>query len=209
MPWRRKWQPTSVLLPGKFHGWRSLVGYSPWVHKSQTLLSNFTLKENFEVTLKEFPGSSEGRVCLQYWRPRCNLWVRKIPWRRKCQPSPVFLPAKSHWQRSLVDCSPWGCKWIRYNWEIHCHFLEKSVALLSFSLLIGFPWWFNSKNLPANTGDNGYISVSGSSLGEGNGNPPQYSFAWEIPWTEETGELQSMGSQRDGHDWATKQQKAC
>ena len=28
IPWRRKWQPTPVLLPGKFHGWRSLVGYS-------------------------------------------------------------------------------------------------------------------------------------------------------------------------------------
>ena len=26
--WRRTWQPTPVLLPGKFHGWRSLVGYS-------------------------------------------------------------------------------------------------------------------------------------------------------------------------------------
>ena len=33
IPWRRKWQPTPVLLPGKFHGWRSLVGYSPWGHK--------------------------------------------------------------------------------------------------------------------------------------------------------------------------------
>ena len=30
IPWRRKWQPTLVLLPGKFYGWRSLVGYSPW-----------------------------------------------------------------------------------------------------------------------------------------------------------------------------------
>ena len=28
-----KWQPTPVLLPGKFHWWRSLVGYSPWGHK--------------------------------------------------------------------------------------------------------------------------------------------------------------------------------
>ena len=28
--WRRKWQPTPVLLPGKSHGWRSVVGYSPW-----------------------------------------------------------------------------------------------------------------------------------------------------------------------------------
>ena len=30
MPWRRKWQPTPVFLPGEFHGKRSLAGYSPW-----------------------------------------------------------------------------------------------------------------------------------------------------------------------------------
>ena len=29
-PWRRTWHPTPVLLPGKSHGRRSLVGYSPW-----------------------------------------------------------------------------------------------------------------------------------------------------------------------------------
>ena len=33
IPWRRKQQPTPVLLPGKFQGQRSLVGYSPWGHK--------------------------------------------------------------------------------------------------------------------------------------------------------------------------------
>ena len=33
IPWRREWQPTPVFLPGKSHGQRSLVGYSPWVHK--------------------------------------------------------------------------------------------------------------------------------------------------------------------------------
>ena len=32
-PWRRKWQPTPVFLPGKSQGQRSLVGYSPWGHK--------------------------------------------------------------------------------------------------------------------------------------------------------------------------------
>ena len=32
-PWRRKWQPTPVFLPGEFHGQRSLVGYSPWGRK--------------------------------------------------------------------------------------------------------------------------------------------------------------------------------
>ena len=30
-PWRRKWQPTPVFLPGESHGQKSLVGYSPWI----------------------------------------------------------------------------------------------------------------------------------------------------------------------------------
>ena len=33
MPWSRKWQPTSVFIPGKFYGQKSLVGYSPWAYK--------------------------------------------------------------------------------------------------------------------------------------------------------------------------------
>ena len=32
-PCRRKWQPTPVILPGEFHGQRSLEGYSTWGHK--------------------------------------------------------------------------------------------------------------------------------------------------------------------------------
>ncbi|XP_043737882.1 uncharacterized protein LOC122680493 [Cervus elaphus] len=43
-------------------------------------------------------------------RPRFNPWVRKIPWRKKWQPTPVFLPGERHGQRSLGGCSPWGCK---------------------------------------------------------------------------------------------------
>ena len=35
-------------------------------------------------------------------------WVRKIPWRRARQPTPVLLPGESHGQRSLAGCSPWG-----------------------------------------------------------------------------------------------------
>ena len=37
-------------------------------------------------------------------------WVRKIPWRRKRQPTPGFLPRKFHGQRSLAGNSPWSCK---------------------------------------------------------------------------------------------------
>ena len=35
-----------------------------------------------------------------------NLWVREMPWRRKWQPTPVFLPGKSHRQRLLVSYTP-------------------------------------------------------------------------------------------------------
>ena len=43
-------------------------------------------------------------------RCRFNPWVRKIPWKRRWQPTLVFLPGKSHGQRSLVGHSPWGHK---------------------------------------------------------------------------------------------------
>ena len=43
-------------------------------------------------------------------RPEFDPWVRKTPWRRKWQLTPVFLPGKSHGQRSLVGYSPWGLK---------------------------------------------------------------------------------------------------
>ena len=36
-PWRRKWQSTPALLPGKSHGRRSLIGYSPWGHKESDM----------------------------------------------------------------------------------------------------------------------------------------------------------------------------
>ena len=55
------------------------------------------------------------------------------------------------------------------------------------------------KESACNTGDPGSIPWSGRSPGEGNGNP---TLSWEIPWTEEAGGLQSMGSQRVGHDSA-------
>ena len=37
--WRRQWHPTPVLLPGKSHGWRRLVGYSPWSCKESDTTS--------------------------------------------------------------------------------------------------------------------------------------------------------------------------
>ena len=42
LPWRRKWQPTPVFLPGKSHGQRSLVGYSPWGRKESDTTEQLT-----------------------------------------------------------------------------------------------------------------------------------------------------------------------
>ena len=43
IPWRREWQPTPVLLPGKSHGWRSLAGYSPWGHRESEMTERLSL----------------------------------------------------------------------------------------------------------------------------------------------------------------------
>ena len=45
------------------------------------------------------------KICLQCRRLGFDPWVGKIPWRREWQPTPVFLPGKSHGQRSLVGYS--------------------------------------------------------------------------------------------------------
>ena len=49
-------------------------------------------------------------IRLQCGRPGFDPWVRKIPWRRKWQPTPVLLPGEFHGQKSLVGYSPWGRK---------------------------------------------------------------------------------------------------
>ena len=75
---RRRWHPTSVLLPGKSHGQRSPVGCSPW-------------------------GCSVG----QDWATSLSLFTF-MHWRRKWQPTPVFLPGESQGWQSLVGCRLWG-----------------------------------------------------------------------------------------------------
>ena len=47
---------------------------------------------------------------MRHKRCRFKLWVGKIPWSRKWQVTPVFLPGKFYGQRSLAGYSPWGHK---------------------------------------------------------------------------------------------------
>jgi len=80
--WRRQWQTTPVLLSGKSHGRGSLVGCSPWGRKE----SDTTERLHF---------------------PHFTPFIL-YHWRRKWQPTPVFLPGESHGRRSLVGHCPWG-----------------------------------------------------------------------------------------------------
>ena len=69
IPWRRKWQPTSIFLPGEFHGQRSLVGYSPWGHKDSDMPE--WLNKNHNITCEFAWSFPNGKT----YSPRVDLHV--------------------------------------------------------------------------------------------------------------------------------------
>ena len=84
--------------------------------------------------VKKFPCQ-----CRRHKRCRFDPWVKKIPWRRVWQPTPVFLPGESHGQRSLAGYSPWGrkeldtteapehaCALALVPWGIYCKMEKRS-----------------------------------------------------------------------------------
>ena len=138
-----------------------------------------------------FPGGSVDKEpacqCRRCRKHGINPWVRKIPWRRKWQPTPVFFPGKSHGQRSLVGCSPHGV--VKSQTQLSEHtFTRKAHYSVFSSFLIHCPKLVrNHFGLPE--------SISQKIMA-----PHTSTLAWKIPWTEEPGMLQSTGSLRVGHD---------
>ena len=57
-------------------------------------------------------------------------WVGKIPWRRKCKPTPVFLPGEFHGQRRLTGYNPWGCKRVGHD------LMTKTTTIGAFPLRV-------------------------------------------------------------------------
>ena len=51
IPWNREWQPTPVFLPGKFHGQRSLAGYSLWGHKESDTTKQLSIRVRLRMRL--------------------------------------------------------------------------------------------------------------------------------------------------------------
>ena len=92
IPWRRKWQPTLVFLPGESHGQRSLGGKIELQFLSDAIIP-YCWASLLAQTVKSL---------LKYRRLGLNPWVKKIPWGREQPPTPVFLPGQFHGQRSLA-----------------------------------------------------------------------------------------------------------
>ena len=84
------------------------------------------------------------KICLRCGRLGFDLWVRKIPWRREWQPTPVFLPGEFHGQRSLVGYSSWSHKesdmteWLTQT--------TKSYDLRRHTILSSLFLWYTFKN---------------------------------------------------------------
>ena len=136
-----------------------------------------------------------------------NLWVGKISWSRKWQPTPLFLPGKSHGQKSLAGHSPRGHKESDTTEYTHTHTHTHHSFFFFFNFHLGFPGCAMVKNPPANAGyakDMSSIPGLGRLPGVGNGKPLQYSclenctdrWSW---WATVHG-LQTVG-----HDWVTEQ----
>ena len=79
IPWRRKWQPIPVFLLGKFHGQRSLAGYSPWGHKESDMTEPLSL--------------SQDSLSLHINKSRKNHFVSHLPFHPKLHVFPTLLLA--------------------------------------------------------------------------------------------------------------------
>ena len=114
IPWRRKWQPTPVLLPGESNGQRSLADYRPWGHKRKwTWFSDYTTKithgaRNICLPPRaSVPGWEHLLLLLLSHFSRVRLgFSRQEHWSGLPFPSPMHKSEKLKWSRSVMsDCS--------------------------------------------------------------------------------------------------------
>ena len=110
------------------------------LHKGQLHAApDLLTRHNFNCGHRWLSGKEPACQCR---RRRFDPWVRKIPWRRRWQSTPVFLPGKSHGQRSLVGYGPQGYKAsdITEALSMHahthpCHLSSSSIPYISYKLI--------------------------------------------------------------------------
>ena len=100
-------------------------------------------KERDYSFLHVLSGKESACQCRRFRRCGFNPWVGKIPWRRKWQPTPVFLPEKSHGQRSLASYSPWDLKESDMNEQLSTHIC---LCFEFCSISSSYPQYFHGHN---------------------------------------------------------------
>ena len=107
------WPPLSLAL----HCTDCVSYFSPWEVPEgggESWVEGEAVFLPVPLCLSVFPGGSEDRVLLQCGKPRFDPWVGKMPWRKKWQPTPVFLPREFYGQR-LASYSLWGLR-VGHDW---------------------------------------------------------------------------------------------
>ena len=145
---RRQWHPTPVLLPGKSHGRRSLVGCSPWgrteLDTTERLHFHFSLScigegngNPLQCSCLENPRDGGAWWAAIYGVAQSQTRLKRLSSssssigrrrRKQWQPTPVLLPGKSHGWRSLVGCSPWGHTELDTTERLHFHFSVSCIG---------------------------------------------------------------------------------
>ena len=132
-------------------------------------------------------------------------------WRRKWQPTPVFLPGESQGRESLVGCRLWGRTELDTTEATEQQQQQQQrdtsglCQIHPLHLSCQFPIQCNGSSITesaCNAGDTGDTSSIPESRKSPGGEMATHAriFAWNILWTEELGGLQSTGSQRVGRD---------
>ena len=93
---------------------------------------------------------------------RFDPWVGSIPWRRKWQPTPVFLPGKPHRQRSRVGYSPWGCNELSTTEQLH----NNPSLTVPAPLDAVIPFYMQTHTCASTKGNNVYIQLFNAQLEE-------------------------------------------
>ena len=143
IPWRRKWQPTPVSLPGKFHGQRSLAGYSPWGHKESDTIEWL----HFHFSLSRSKRQLNMCICFHWyvctevyayilwlkfvsklWEAEAQREVKQLPWGYTASKGSLYDLPQGRFTAKLclslfilltVKC--WRKAWFKMGaWELPC-----------------------------------------------------------------------------------------
>ena len=97
----------------------------------------------------DFPGGASGKEpacqCRRYKSHGFDPWIRKIPWRRACQPTPVFSPGESPWTEEPGGLQSTGSQRVGHNWATKHSTIQQDAFITNLTPTFLIPltnsWW--------------------------------------------------------------------